>query len=131
MSQSMTLSMPMPTARRTRWPLYAACLGLPAAAVLLVTLGCGIPATMVLADASAYTRQPFYLGLFSNLGVLGWCTAAVSCTLAALALPATAATQAEPLLRGALVVAGTLSVLLGLDDVLLLHEAALPRLGIH
>ena len=56
----------------TPWWLYAASIGVPTAAVLLATFGFGVPPRAILGDAATYVGQPPYLGLFSNLGVLGW-----------------------------------------------------------
>lgn len=68
-----------------------------------------------------------YYGLMSNLGVGAWTVAAaVSLFGAACAL---AAGRTTSVLAG-LVFGGLLSALMALDDVLMLHEAVLPRFGV-
>jgi hypothetical protein len=108
---------------RTPAIVYATCIGLPLAAVLLCTLVLGIPPRAILGDASTYVLQPFYLGLISNFGVLCWWTAAVACLVAA--------SVSEPgVEQNTALMAGALSALLGLDDLMLLHDDVLATLGI-
>lgn len=69
-------------------------------------------------------HQPFYLGLLSNLGALLWCTAAAitlfsSCSVARAQVDATAI----GFLRGV----GILTLLLLIDDLLMVHETILPQ----
>jgi hypothetical protein len=83
------------------------------------------PAPLLLRDPSNITRQPFYLGLLSNAGVLLWCAAAVTCLFAA-------TLTADRRLRWFLVASGLLTALLGLDDLFVLHETVFPvHLGVH
>jgi hypothetical protein len=102
--------------------VYAVSVGSPLLAVALATLGLGIDPNPILKDPAAHTAYPFYLGFFSNMGVLAWWTAAVSCLLAAAALWK----QRRPSWQ-ALAFGGTLSALLGLDDLLLFHEEIFPN----
>ena len=74
-------------------------------------------------DPSALAGAPPYTGLLSNFGVVIWfCTAAVLLFVA----------WSQPPLRGRLLLPGLLSLVLGLDDGLMLHEELLPNLaGVH
>lgn len=95
--------------------------GGPAAAVLLTTVVLGVDPDRLLRDPMAYLHQAFYIGFFSNIGVLGWWTAAVACLLAALVL------RGRDPASQALTYGGALSVVLGLDDLLMIHEQVLPN----
>jgi hypothetical protein len=79
----------------------------------------GAPAPLLLRDPSNITRQPFYLGLLSNVGVLMWCAAAVICFFAATLTP-------DRQMRLFLTCSGLLTALLGLDDFFVLHETVFP-----
>ncbi len=96
--------------------ILAACVLVPLGLVLFATLGLAIPPRMILGDAATFTEQPSYLGLFSDLGFLGWWTAAIACLLA---WTVTGATRLRPVLLAG----GLLSGILCLDDLMLLHEA--------
>ncbi len=66
-----------------------------------------------------------YIGLLSNWGALLWMSAGVICLFASLAIKNQKASfQAYRFL----VVSGTLSFLLAIDDIFLLHDEVLPRL---
>lgn len=100
--------------------LHLVAVGGPASAVLLATMVLGVDPDRLLRDPMAYLHQAFYVGFFSNLGVLGWWTAAVACLLAALVL------RGRSQDSSALAYGGVLSAVLGLDDLLMLHEQVLP-----
>ncbi|MBN9419662.1 MAG: hypothetical protein J0I12_29670 [Candidatus Eremiobacteraeota bacterium] len=74
-------------------------------------------------DPSALAGVPPYTGLLSNAGVVLWfSTATVLLFLA----------WSQPKLRPTLLLPGLLSLVLGLDDGLMLHEEMLPNLaGVH
>jgi hypothetical protein len=90
-------------------------------AVLLATVVLGLHPERALRDPAAYMDFPFYIGVFSNLGVLGWWSAAATALLAAALL------RADPAARSVLFWGGILSAALAIDDLFLLHEEALPR----
>jgi hypothetical protein len=81
----------------------------------------GTPVSYFTRDLAAITESDWYIGLLSNVGIMLWAASAGVCFLAA------------GLLRGAgrqagwrfLLFAGALSVLLGLDDALMIHEQVL------
>ena len=68
-----------------------------------------------------------YYGLMSNLGVLGWTLTAGATLFAAALLHGRGARLAAFLPLG---LAGAISLLFALDDLLTLHEVVLPRLGV-
>ena len=95
--------------------VITSCALIPISLVILSTFGLGIPPRQILGDPSTFTEQPFYLGLFSDLGFVGWCTAAVAGLLAA-------SVTMDVRYRRALFLGGLLSAVLCLDDLMLLHE---------
>lgn len=117
---------PPPSVRRTGtatapW-LYAVGVIGPLAAVAAATLVFGVEPSRLLRDPNAYSVQAFYVGFFSNIGVLAWWTAAVSCLTAAAAMHP----RGRDAGWAAVAVGGTLSAVLGLDDLLMIHEAFVP-----
>lgn len=80
----------------------------------------------VLRDPAAYLDQAAHVGLFSNIEMLAWWTAAES----GLAADAVLGRQGHPA-WAPLAMGGLLSAVPGLDDLLLVHEPILPiQLGI-
>ena len=74
-------------------------------------------------DPSALAGVPSYVGLLSNLGVVLWFSTASVLLFVARTVPS---------LRRVLLLPGWLSLVLGLDDGLMLHEELLPNLaGVH
>lgn len=118
--------LPLRADDRTPLWLYAVCLGLPVLAILAVVFGLGANPKKVLFDAVNYLNEEFHLAFFSNIGALGWWTAAVACALAALVLRPDRTGR-----RAAVAYGGALSAAMGLDDLLLVHDAIAPQvLGI-
>ncbi len=105
------------------WPGLAAIIGLPLLALLAATRGLGLPGEALLGDPATVMGQPPYIGLFSNIGVLAWWTAAVACLFAASLLP-----PLPMVPRRMLLAAGLISALFAIDDMAMLHEQVLPRL---
>ncbi len=105
-------------------------LAVASAVVVAAVGGVWLLAAAMHAPPSILTRDPVdvlggqpHVGLLSNIGVMLWAAAAAVCLLGA-SLAGTAT-------RGFLLTFGLLSMLLGLDDALMLHERVLPRsLGI-
>ena len=79
----------------------------------------GVRPTKLSRDALQQLRQPFYLGMISNFGVLAWCSAAALPLFASFHLTTR---EAVSFLRWI----GTLTLLLMFDDLLMLHEQVLP-----
>lgn len=82
--------------------------------------------TPAAAEASGYCCRVYY-GVMSHLGVVAWFLTAGASLFAALCLWSRGSRGAD---WRVLAAAGILSLVLGLDDLLLLHELVLPRLGI-
>ena len=99
-----------------------------AASILLtaLTLQRGVPYEDLLLDPAAANGWPWYTGLVSNLGILGWTTAAVSAGGGAWISRLAGRAGAERMCReGAL-----LGLLLGLDDLLQLHIVVAQQLDL-
>jgi hypothetical protein len=99
----------------------------PVAAVLVVVLGfaefADVPVASLFRDSNAVLGGPFYVGSFSAIGVALWAAAGAMCIL----VLSTGMSGAA----GKLLIAGAVvSITLGADDALLLHEAAESKLGI-
>ncbi|MCC6385439.1 MAG: hypothetical protein LC117_06815 [Bacteroidia bacterium] len=74
-------------------------------------------------DPAEITNSPFYLGFFSNVGIMLWCASAAISLLASRVIPAT---ESKSRVRRFLFVSGLLSILLMLDDLFQLHEEVFP-----
>ncbi|TYP85257.1 hypothetical protein BD830_101216 [Maritimibacter alkaliphilus HTCC2654] len=68
-----------------------------------------------------------YFGVMSNIGVIYWIVGATAAACAAIVLRASGAPSRTVAFMTS---AGLLTAALGLDDLLLLHERILPKLGI-
>lgn len=75
---------------------------------------------VLMKDPAAVTEVPPWVGLLSNLGILGWCAGAAISGFAAVLLP-----RAHPA-RAFLGVGAAVTAWLMLDDLFLLHESVLP-----
>ncbi|MCC6626409.1 MAG: hypothetical protein IT340_03285 [Chloroflexi bacterium] len=101
----------------------AMCL-LTAAVLLAVAWQNRVPAQFLVRDPSQTAQYPPYLGLISYLGVLAWCAAAAIGLFAG-------AIGRDRALRALLLAGGSLSAVLGIDDLWTLHEYVFPAyLGI-
>ena len=84
----------------------------------------GIEMKKLSMDALQQLKQPFYLGQLSNLGILSWCAAAVVCLFASIIISIqNKSVEDRKFLRWF----GTLSIILLLDDMLMLHESVFPN----
>jgi hypothetical protein len=102
-----------------RW-LGVACVAVPVAVLLLATLVFGLHPARALRDPAAYVDFPFYVGMFSHIGALGWWTAAAAGLLAAFTLRA-ASEERRMMLWG-----GLLSAMLAIDDLFMVHDNVMP-----
>jgi hypothetical protein len=106
--------------RQTPGTVYALALLVPVVA-MAVALWAGLMPTAMLRDpimAAGGEPSEFYLGLFSNLGVVLWTAAAAICLFAGSELPGVTNRAA----RHFLLYAGLFTLLLMLDDLFMLHE---------
>lgn len=79
-------------------------------------------------DPTAIVNAPFYIGFFSDIGILLWCGSVAFCFLTKAILPKSTGTKK---IRNYLLYSGLISALLMFDDLFLLHEEAFPKfLGI-
>ncbi|BAY60062.1 hypothetical protein NIES22_01190 [Calothrix brevissima NIES-22] len=74
-------------------------------------------------DTAALTNTPFYIGLFSNIGILLWCSCATICLFSYAILKQNNRYRE---LTGFLLFSGLLTSFLTLDDLLMLHEEVFP-----
>jgi hypothetical protein len=74
-------------------------------------------------DPTQIMGAPFYVGLFSNVGILLWCGSVIICFFARSLMPAT---EKEKTMRLFLLFSGFVTMLLMLDDLFLLHEEVFP-----
>ncbi len=88
----------------------------------------GIPIGKLTRDPTAVMEAPFYIGLFSQIGIFFWSAAAAICMFSAKVI----SKHPDSLkFKRFLFVSGLLTLLLGFDDIFLLHESVFPYLGIH
>ncbi|MBW7850268.1 MAG: hypothetical protein H3C38_07230 [Rhodospirillales bacterium] len=81
---------------------------------------------VLLRDPNATARQPEYYGLVSNLGILAWTSAAAISLYSGLLLRRSGG---APISR-ILLTGGAFTALLCLDDLFMLHEGLLARIGV-
>jgi len=85
----------------------------------------GYPIWMLAKDPAETERFPPYIGMLSNWGVILWTATAVICLFSAVLLKQQKAPHAT---RRFLVASGIFSLLLGIDDLYMLHDRLLPRM---
>lgn len=109
---------------RRAWPqllVLLAALTVYLLALLLSRLA-GVPASLVIRDLAQTFHTPLGMGLIPSLGHLCWAAAAAICLFSASALPLPSRQQ-QLFLWG-----GLLSLLLGWDDLFLLHNRYVSEL---
>lgn len=92
-------------------------------AVLFLHAQYDIPVGDLTRDPTAVARVPFYIGFLSQLGIFLWAGAAFVCFIPVAVL------FHHPL-RQFFLASGLVTLMLGIDDVFLLHESALQMVGI-
>lgn len=95
--------------------------------VLFLHFWKGIPIDKLTGDPTAVGGLPVYTGFLSQIGIFFWSASATVCFFSAKVLSRRADRHK---LKRFLLISALLTLLLGLDDVFLLHEALLPRFGI-
>ncbi len=91
-------------------------------AVVLLGIESGVDLDNFTQDPTAIMDAPFYLGFFSNIGILLWCCSAAFCFMGAAVLPARKGNK----MRSFFLYSGLITSLLMFDDFLLLHEEVFP-----
>jgi hypothetical protein len=117
---------PVPNSRPARALLASLAIALAVlGACAAAAASAGVPFSDLSRDPSEILKSPFYLGALSHLGILVWCSSAAICLFAA-AFPVRDSRWGE---QGRfLLVSGVLTAWLVVDDLLTLHEVALPNL---
>jgi hypothetical protein len=87
--------------------------------LLLIGVQAQVPVTVLVRDPAQLAKYPFYTGLVSYIGILGWCFCATACFLSSAVL---GHRRGQP----PFLLAGILTTVLGLDDLFILHEEAFP-----
>lgn len=114
-----------PTARdqlRSTWPTLLAIVGVCTVllgAVLVVSSWKGVPCGTLTRDPAAVAGVPYYTGCLSNVGIFFWAAAAAVCAFSAAALRDDGDARDT---RAFMLASGAFSLVVGLDDALLLHE---------
>jgi hypothetical protein len=75
-------------------------------------------------DPAALTNTPIYIGLFSNIGILLWCSCATICIFSYAILKPNNRSRN---LSKFLLFSGLLTAFLTLDDLFMLHEVFFPK----
>jgi hypothetical protein len=93
-------------------------------AIILVGLDYHIQLNHFTKDPTQIMNAPFYLGLFSDIGILLWCGSSMTCFFAFALLQKS--NETKPL-RTFLLFSGLVTMLLMIDDLFLLHEEVFPK----
>jgi hypothetical protein len=115
---------------RSSWPMIGLVLIVSAVLLgiaLLLHFLRGVPLEKLMRDPIAITRVPPYIGFISQISIFFWSASAAFCLFSAKALPRYLDNFK---IKRFLLVSGLLTLVLGLDDLFLLHEKILPDLGI-
>jgi hypothetical protein len=96
-------------------------------ALSIVDLTTGLDASDLVRDPAAVSRSAPWYGVVSNIGVLLWCAAAAICLFSALLLRNDPERRRSALF---LLSAGLITSVLLVDDLFMVHEWLLPKLGI-
>lgn len=114
------------TARALLWAALIGAFGI--GGVIAIHWRNGVPFERLTRDIFAITGYPVYFGILSNLGIIGW---AASATLWLLAAWFILRHQPNHSLFPLTVASGAFSLVLLVDDALMLHESFLPeKLGV-
>jgi len=95
--------------------------------VLLLHFWKGIPIGKLTRDPSDIVGVPFYVGFLSQIGIFFWAASAAVCMFSATVL----SKRPDNIeIKRFLFVSGLLTLVLGLDDIFLLHESVFTYLGV-
>lgn len=82
-----------------------------------------IPLDTFTQDPNAQLNAPFYLGFFSNVGIIIWSAAMTICFYCAFSMPSVTDNHN----REFLLASGVITLLMALDDLFQLHEDVFPK----
>ena len=124
-------SIPVPVARfRSSWPAIGSILAVSAGLIgvaLFIHFWKGVPIGSLTRDPATVADVPIFTGFLSQAGIFFWSASAAICLFSAKVL----AIQPDRLgFKRFLLVSGLLTLVLGLDDVFLLHEVFFPHFGV-
>ncbi len=111
---------------RSTWPVILAIIAVSTILMGLVVIarfGMGIPTFTLTADPAAVAGAPFYTGFLSTVGLFLWVATGAVCLFTGAILRGRGVTGGT---RTFLLLAGGISLALGLDDAFMLHETAIP-----
>ncbi len=94
--------------------------------IVLLSLLEGIPISKLTQDPTAIVGAPIYTGFLSQIGIFFWSGSAAICMFSAKVIPRD---SGNVMVKRFFFVSGLLTLLLGFDDVFLLHEAFFPYIG--
>lgn len=118
-------SISVPVERTPSFLLMTLWIYLPIIAILaIVPLQTEIPLGNLTRDPLATVNQPFYIGFFSNIGVLFWCGAAAICLFTFALLQNYYRSRK---IHSFILSSGIISSILLLDDLFLIHEQVAPK----
>jgi len=117
-----------PSWRQGLGPLVPVAISWAIAATTLISFvaNSDIPTDALLLDSNAYNRAPWYIGMVSSIGVLGWAVGATTAAWLAWLAKISGRVGAHQTFRGA----AYLTTLLLLDDLFQLHIVASQMLGV-
>lgn len=91
--------------------------------VIIISTSKNISLDTLTKDPTETMNAPFYIGAFSNIGIILWCSAGVLCLFNAMQMSGGNLTE----YRSFLIVSALLTFMLAFDDLFLLHEEVFPR----
>ena len=87
----------------------------------------GMPSQKLFADVAIYTKEPLYIGLFSQIGLFLWASSATICFYCSKVFEKI---KKQNCLSRYLLDCGLISTILLIDDAFCIHEIVLPLKGI-
>lgn len=96
-------------------------------AVLVVHFWKGVPIGNLTRDPLEVMNGSIYIGFLSQVGIFFWAASATVCFFAASVIVGRSSIHK---MKSFFFASGLLSLYLGLDDVFMLHEILLPRIGV-
>lgn len=111
---------------RATWPVILTIIAVSTilmGLVLIARFWIGIPSYTLTADPASVADVPPYTGFLSNVGIFFWAATGAVCLFTGAILRDRGVSGG---IRTFLLLAGGISLALGLDDVFMLHETAIP-----
>ena len=93
-------------------------------AVIIISTSKNIALDTLTKDPTETMNAPFYIGAFSNLGILIWSGASVLCFFTAMQIKGVTAFKED---YHFLIVSACITMMLTMDDLFLIHEEVFPK----